>query len=419
MLIGVFVAAVVARYFGPTLFGQLSYVVAIVSLFTALAALGMDTLVVKALVDKQTDEGTILFTSLILRVTVGLVLTAFALITIAILSQGDKALLTIGLICSALVTLRALDIFEFWAHAKMALKMVSIIKMATFTAISALKLAIVFWEGSLIAYAFIFLIDALITGSAIAIAYSLVRVDKTKWKFSLVFARDLLSKCWPVAISALMVMVYMRIDQVMLGAMLNDKSEVGIYAAAVKLAEMWHFVPMALIGSFRPIIMQYKADQNKVQYIAAIRGMYSVVFWLSGIFGILISFLSGFIVDVVYGQEFSRAATVLAISVWAGSFAVLSAARFVWLVTENMQRYALVYTLSGVIINVVLNYILIPTYGAIGAAYATICAQAISILVLSLFKETRQHNLFLLQSLSPVYMIEVIKNRIVRTKKDQ
>jgi len=419
MLIGVFVTAIVARYFGPALFGQFSYAIATVTLFTAFATLGLESLTVKALIDRQTDEGAILFTSLILRLAGGLVLTALSLFTIAILTQGDKVLLTIGFIYSLFLTLRALEVFEFWAQAKMALKMVALIKMATFTVTSALKLAIVFWEGSLIGYASIFLIDALLTGFAVAIAYYLVREDKTKWRFSLVYAREILSKCWPVAISGLMVTVYMRIDQVMLGTMLTDKSEVGIYAVAVRLAEMWYFVPMALIASFRPIIMQYKADQNKVQYMAAMRAMYSVTFWLGVVFGLVIASTSGVIVNVVYGQEFSRAAPVLAVSVWAGTIGLLGVARSVWLVSENLQRYTIVYALSGAVINVVLNFILIPAYGAIGAAYASLCAQATNILVLVMFKDTRQHTFLLLRSLSPVYMIEVIKNRIVRTKKEQ
>ena len=127
-------------------------------------------------------------------------------------------------------------------------------------------------------------------------------------------------------------------------------------------------------------------------------------------FGLLIASSSGFIVGTVYGQEFLRAGPVLAVSVWAGTFAVLGVARSVWLVSENLQRYTIVYSLAGCIINVSLNYIFIPAYGAIGAAYATLCAQALNILILALFKDTRGHTFMLLQSFSPAYIVAAIKS---------
>ncbi len=413
MLVGVLVTAIIARYFGPTLYGQLNYVIAIVSLFTAFSTLGMETLTVKAIVDKRFEEGTILFTSLVLRIAGGLILTVLSLITIFILSHGDSFLLMIGLIYSLFLTMRALEVFEYWAQAKMALKIVSIVKIVSFTCISVLKLLVVYFKGSLISYTFLFLIDALLSGSAIAISYYLVREDKSKWKFSLDYAREILSKCWPIAVSGLMVIVYMRIDQVMLGSMLSNKSEVGIYAAAVKIAEMWYFVPLAIIASFKPVIMQYKAATDSCRYISSMQLLYSIIWWVGVLFGIIITISSGLIVKILYGNEFLPAASVLSLSVWAGIFATLGSARSVWLVCENLQSYTMVYSLAGCVVNVILNLLLIPHYGAFGAAFATSIAQAANILVLALFKDTREHTFMLLKSFSPVYLITAMKSRMV------
>lgn len=415
MLVGIFVTAIIARYFGPTLYGQLNYVIAIVSLFTAFSTLGMETLMVKSIVAKRLDEGKILFTSLVLRITGGLILTAFSLITISILLHGDRVLLMIGLIYSLFLTMRALEVFEYWAQAKLALKMVSIVKMVSFTCISGLKLLVVYFKGSLISYAFLFLIDALLSGSAIAISYYFVREDKSKWKFSLDYAKEILSKCWPIAISGLMIVVYMRIDQVMLGSMITNKSEVGIYAAAVKVAEMWYFVPLAIIASFKPIIMQYKTANDSYHYTSSMQLLYSVTSWVGILFGILITISSAFIVKILYGNEFLQAASVLSISVWAGTFATLGCARSVWLVCENLQRYTTVYALAGCVVNIILNLLLIPSYGAFGAAFATLIAQIINILVLALFKDTREHTFMLLKSFSPFYIIAAMKSRMVST----
>ena len=73
------------------------------------------------------------------------------------------------------------------------------------------------------------------------------REDKIcKWYFDKVYAKKLLGRCWYFALSAIMVTIYLRIDQVMLGSMIQDKSQVGIYSAAARIAEMWVFVPNAI-----------------------------------------------------------------------------------------------------------------------------------------------------------------------------
>lgn len=72
-----------------------------------------------------------------------------------------------------------------------------------------------------------------------------------------------MSQSWYLIISGLMITLYMRLDQVMLGYMFPNKGVLGIYSAAVRIAEMWYFVPMAVITSFRPVIMSTRKINEK------------------------------------------------------------------------------------------------------------------------------------------------------------
>ena len=224
--------------------------------------------------------------------------------------------------------------------------------------------------------------------------------EKIKWKFSTQYAKELLRKCWYVAISGLMVTIYMRIDQVMLGSMLPDKTQNGIYSAAVKIAEMWYFVPLAVIASFKPNIMKCKNMQNESEYERLMQRLYDLVAIIGIVCAIGITIVAPLAIQILYGAEYSQSAQILSISVWAGLFATLGSARSIWLVMENLQKYTLIYTLAGAITNIVLNAILIPSYGAFGAAFATLIAQCVSnIIALFPFKKTRKSSIMIIKSI--------------------
>lgn len=88
------------------------------------------------------------------------------------------------------------------------------------------------------------------------ISYFKLRENKSIWNISISYARKMLQQSWYLILSGLMITLYMRLDQVMLGYMMDTKDELGIYSASARIAEMWYFVPMAVITSFRPVIMK-------------------------------------------------------------------------------------------------------------------------------------------------------------------
>jgi len=411
MILGVFVTGVVARYFGPDKFGQLNYSIAFVSLFTVIANLGLETLAVKNIVEESWDEGTILCTSLILRIIGGSLLTGVAYIIINIIEPNDTNIHILVLIMSFTMILKAFEVIEYWIQAYQRAKISSIVRMATYILVCLLKISIVMFKGNIIGYALVYSIESAVFGIAILIAYFKIREKISPWKFSVKYAKYILSQSWYLILSGLMVSLYNRIDQVMLGSMLTTKTETGIYSAAVTIAEMWYFVPIAVITSFKPVIM-LKKKEGKESYIKSIQTLYSIIIIISVTFGIFITIFSRLIVIILYGPEFIKSASVLTILVWAGTFAMLGSSRSIWLICEGLQRYSMIYTFVGCIANIPLNYILIPKYGAYGAAVATLLAQFLNIVTLSFFKDTKISTKMILKSFSPTYMIRNIKQLI-------
>ncbi|MCB7070218.1 flippase [Caldibacillus sp. 210928-DFI.2.22] len=398
MIIGVFVMALVARYLGPENYGLYNYALAFVTLFTALSTLGLETLSVKSIVQQEEEEGTILFTSLVLRVIGGIVLTLLASVIIRFIAPNDERVHLLVLIMSFTMIFKSLEVIEYWIQAYQKSKISSLIRMGAYILSALLKVGFVILEGNLYHLALIYMSDTLIVGIALVVAYFKNRTSNTRWKFKFQYAKSILSQSWYLIISGLMITIYMQIDKVMLGSMLSNKEELGIFSAATQIAGLWYFVPMAIITSFKPVIMsKKKTDENS--YVNAVQFLYTIVAWLSIGFGVFILLTSRIIIKILYGSEYLEAAGILSVSIWAGTFAMLGTAASTWLVCEGLQKYSTVLVISGAITNVSLNFILIPILGGYGAAIATLATQFISNFVVPLFiKKVRYSSIMMMKA---------------------
>jgi len=84
------------------------------------------------------------------------------------------------------------------------------------------------------------------------------------------------------------------------------------------------------------------------------------------------------VLDLTGWTNFAEAGTILAWHIWAGPFVFLGVARSNWLMAENFTRFSFLTTSLGAIVNILLNFLLIPPYQGVGAAIATIIAYAVA-----------------------------------------
>lgn len=405
MIFSVFVTSIVARYLGTEDYGFVNYIISIVMLFTTFSTLGMEKITIKDIIEREESEERILGTSFYIRLIGGIVLIFISQITIYILDEKNMLAQLLGLIMGLCMIFRAYEVIEYYLQSQMKLKTISIIRFCSTFFVAILRILVVIFDWGIVGFTATYLFDAIIVAVLLKIWYK--KRKKLKFKFSLEYAKRILSKCWYVAISGLMVTLYMRIDQVMLGSMLDNKTENGIYSAAVRIAEIWYFVPTAIISAFQPAIVM-KKKYSEEQYEKSMQRLYDIVAIVGIAFGILITLFGDIAVQILYGDEYKGATSILKISVWAGLFATLGTARSVWLVNENLQKYSLIYTSVGCVTNIVLNYFLIPKIGARGAAIATLIAQFVTnVLALVPFKKTRKSSTMILKS---IFLNQTVKD---------
>jgi O-antigen/teichoic acid export membrane protein len=384
LFVGLFVGVYVARYLGPERFGVLNFAMSFVALFGAFATLGLDGIVVRNAVRDPDCRDELLGTAFGLRLIGGFILLAAVYGAIQLTDSDPLTRLMVMVIALGQV-LQAFQVIEFYFQSQVMARLTAIAGMSGLIVSSAIKLGLIWSEASLIWFAWVVVAENGIKGIVLAILYLKQRIPLLRWRFRLNQAKVLLKDSWPLILSGLVVMVYMRIDQVMIKMMLDDKA-VGNYAAAVRLSEAWYFVPLAITQSLFPAILSAK-KQNEKLYYDRLQRLYDLMVWLAIAVALPTTFLSDWVVNLLYGQEYAQAGPVLALHVWAGMFVAIGVASGNWLLTENLIMLSFWRTFSGMALNILLNFLWIPTYGIQGAAFATISSQSVAVYFFDFFNQ--------------------------------
>lgn len=401
LLIGVWVA----RYLGPEQFGKLNYGQAYIAIFAVLVNLGLDTTLVKELVSQPAKQNKLIGTSFILRVA-GALLAIMLAVLVSYISdyKQDQTSFIIIAILSTGMLFQAVDVVELYLQSHLQSKVSVILKNIAYILSSAFKVYLLLYGYGLLYFALAIVIDLGLAAIFLA-AYtqSKLPIHFGKWQFDKVMARSLLTDSWPLIVSALAVILYMRMDQLMLKYMLGSAA-VGNYSAAVRITEIFFFVPMIITNSVFPTLVKAR-EQNNLYHAKLIR-LYSVLLYLSLSMAIAISLLSSFIIYTLYGEQYQDAAGVLQIHIWSSIFVYLGVASNQQLVIENKSKVTLYRTFIGLTVNLSLNIILIPLYGVIGAAIGTMISYASSSFLSNfLFKSTFHINVLYFKSIFPLRKI--------------
>ncbi len=383
MILSLLVGIWVARYLGPEDYGLWQYASSLVGLVTALATLGTTQIVIRDLVNEpKENEGSILGTSFLLMIVAGSI-TAIAIIGIGFWFNDESVTRWLIVISSVNLILISFNAFDYWFQSKVLSKYSVFARTGANLMASVLKVLFIILTLSVIYFALAVIIGAVVKIIIWLYSYKKENRNIYSWNFDANYAKEILKDSWPLIISGLSVAIYMKIDQVMLKSMV-DASAVGNYAVAVKISELWYFIPIAIASSVYPTIIKSKKE-NIEKYYKRLQYLYDMMAGMAVVIAVPMTFLSNPLIKVLFGPDYSMAGGVLAIHIWAGIFVFLGVARSKWIINENYQFYGMIFTISGAISNVILNIWLIPLLGIIGAAWATVISYIISAWASSFF----------------------------------
>jgi PST family polysaccharide transporter len=359
---------------------------------------------VRDIVRDPREADDILGTALLLRLVGAVAGVAFTIGAVFVLRpEDDLARWMVGIIATGMI-FQTLDVIDLWFQSRVQSKYTVYAKNTAFMLANIAKIGLILVGAPLIAFAWIALVEVVLGAVGMVMVYRINGLVLLRWRVSLARARKLLKDSWPLILSGLAVVTSMRIDQVMLGEMLGDSS-VGIYSAAVRLSEGWYFFPVAIVTSIFPSIVATK-KVNEWQYQERLQKLYNLMTWLAIAIAVPVTFLSHYVINVLYGAGYKGAGAVLTIHIWSGVFVFLGIASGQFLLTENYTRIAFYRAFLGMVVNVILNFVLIPRYGVKGAAVATLISQFGATFGIVFIKYTRQQAIMMMKSFDPMPLLK-------------
>lgn len=388
IIAGILVGIWVARYLGPQQFGVFSYVLAFTTIFGGIAKLGLDGIVVRELIHQPKLQNTYMGTAFWLKVIGAVMVTVFIACIVPFTSNDATTNLYIFIIAGGLF-FQSFEVVEFYFQSQVLAKLISICKVIQLIFSSIIKVYLVLIQADLFWFVCVTSLDMFSLALSYFIAYR-IKGNTSFFKcFDVEIAKKMLKDSWMLVFSSLVVMIYMRIDQIMIKEMLGDY-EVGIYSAAVKLSEAFYFIPVLLTASVFPAIINARKESAAL-YQKRMQSLYTFLIWVAIIVALPMTLLSKWLIMLLYGEAYLPAGQVLMIHIWAAVFVFMGVAFSKYLLAENLQTIAFQRTLLGAIANVCLNFILIPKYGLKGAATATLLAQFMANYMYDFF-DKRLHN---------------------------
>jgi len=406
MIIGLTVGAWYARYLGPEKYGNINYLLAISGLFTFLVTLGMDSIIVKELTSENKTNKDILGTGFLLRVSGSFISIIIVNLIGFYLGLNIQKRLFLFII-SWILFFKSFNIIDLYFRSIISSKYVVLSNILSLIIISILKILGILNQHNLLYFVWIVLIQNVFIALFQIVFY--FRNNKTNFFFAFKKkeARYLLKNSWPLMISSMAVIIYMKVDKTMLGALSND-TEVGLYSIAVKLSELPYFVSTYIMISVYPILVKlYQNNKNK--YLKNKYFMYRLMTIVAFSIIMIISPLSEYIVTTIYGKDYLFSAKIMnyhLISMFWVFNGVVQSKKNIILGYQKVNMYM---TILGAIVNLILNYYLIPFYGARGAAIATVISHIASVNIVTLIlKKTRKDSLYILKNILLFLLIYIL-----------
>lgn len=405
-LLNFLVGILTARYLGPSNYGIINYVASVIAFTVPVMQLGMRNTLVKEIVHAPEREGAVLGTSLILNVLSSFACVVGSVSFVALTDAGDREILLVCFLYSLTLVFQATDMVRFWFQAHLLSKYPSLVSLGAYVLVAIYKIYLLVTQKSVAWFAVSHALDFLLISVALLLIYK--KMGQQKLTFDRHLARELFSRSKYYIIPGMMVMIFQHTGRIMIKFMMGEAAT-GLYSAALTCIGISGFVFVAVVDSARPVILEAR-ERDYALFEKRMVQLYSIITCLSLAQSVFMTVLAKPIVMILFGEEYAGATVILAVAVWSVLFSEYGAVRNVWILAEEKQKHLLSINVAGALVNVVLNAALIPLWGAIGAAVATVITQFFTNVGIGFFfKPIRRNNYLILKSLNPVVMVDMIR----------
>jgi len=372
LAISVFTGALVTRYLGPERYGTLSALTAFAALFGPIANMGVNSIILRDIGAHPEKEKSIIDASIILKM-VGGVTSVLLAIAIALFAKQPQYQPLLVVFATFNFLFYFLDNFESWFYARNEQRKPVIAGQISFMFTSALRVACIILNLGLPAILLTYSLDSVLGG---VLVYFNARKHLSFRILSVQYHKEnvlrLLKESLPLMFASMGTIIFMKIDKVIM-PWLTTAYVLGIYSAATRLSELWYFIPFSLCTAFAPLIAAAKSKSPEI-YEKRMRKALIVVNLVTMSLALFTLLIGPFAINLYAGSKYVSALPALQVHIWSLPFISIGLVVDIWLLNEHLQRLQVARTFTTAAVNIVLNILLVPKYGAVGAAWATLIA---------------------------------------------
>jgi PST family polysaccharide transporter len=267
-------------------------------------------------------------------------------------------------------------------------------KNAAFILISLVKIIFIVLHKPLIWFGWAWMLEMIFNAAGLIYVYWKRRGHIRKWTFDRSLIKHFLVDSLPLYIALISSYTYMKVDQIMISKMLND-TETGFFSASAKVYDLCFFIVIVLAPSFYPSLIHiYEKDKNLFyKRYAQVTQLFTLLGYAAVISVLL---LAPIIIHEIYGQEYSTAINVLRVQILGMLFMFNGGMRSSFMAITKSVRIIMITTSVTAVLNIALNFVLIPKIGIIGSSMATVFTHMVS-LFLSNYFFTKSRPIFFIQ----------------------
>lgn len=387
---GIFVSIYIARYLGPESYGVLTYALAMVAVFMAVSRLGMDNILVRDLAKYPDRVKEYMGTAFIIMIVAAFICIVFLLMLVSAFESDPGTKVYIFIISSGLV-FQVFLIIDYNFQSQVKAKYSSIAKSVAIMVSSSVKIYLVLSDYTLLYIVISYAFDHLLIAIMLVVVHLRKREVNFVQGFNHSLVKPILRSAWPMVLSAVAVMLYMRVDQIMIMNIMGA-SDLGIYAAASKLFEGWVMLPYIIsISLITAIVKYYEEDHSKFESLMT--RLYIALIWGGVVVALITNLFSESIISFVFGKSYVEASIAFSIFMWVAIFSSINSLNARYFTIANFEKKIATRTIAALIINVIFNFIFIPVWGIEGAVMSTLLSTMVAALGVDIFdKDLMQLN---------------------------
>ena len=389
LFFGFTISIILIRLFGPRDFGILSQAQSFLGIFLVASKLGIDNILIKAIVDEPSQKEKLIFSTIITRLLISLILIVIIYLVSSRIYDDNESVFKFIMILSTSLFFQSFTSIDHYFQSFSKNKYVVIFNIISLILSSTLKLLLLTLNLDLYFFTWLLVFESFLTAGLYfygILKFGELNFSKVKFEFNII--KNLIKNSIPLMLAGISITIYSKIDQLMIGKMLDDKF-VGEYSVAVRFSEMINFIPSIIIISVYPYLVSLK-NSNPPLFLKRIKELIFSLSYISIAIIFIVNIIPDSFIRLLIGESYLYVNTLFRLYIISSFFVFIGMANTTALIIEGKQKFSLYFNLITVILNIILNLFMIPVWGVKGAVYSTLLTYLInSYMIYLIFKPTR------------------------------